>query len=78
MQGSNEQGQPLYQYVIPPMVEIPAGQLLLGNDPQDVQAKRGEFPLHLLNIEWLACRVIIPLDIANLNRICIWITRLRA
>ena len=51
MQVINEQGQPLYQYVIPPMVEIPAGQFLMGNDPQDVQAKRGEFPLHLVNLD---------------------------
>jgi formylglycine-generating enzyme required for sulfatase activity len=52
IQAVDEQGQDLYQYVLPPLVTIPVGPFLMGSDKQiDPEADDDDMPQHRVNLE---------------------------
>jgi formylglycine-generating enzyme required for sulfatase activity len=52
IQKVDEQGRDLYQYVIPPLVTIPAGPFLMGSDKEkDREASDDEYPQHEVSLE---------------------------
>jgi len=51
MQAIDEQGHDAYQYVIPPVCEVPAGPFLMGSDKnKDAQAQDNELPQHVVTL----------------------------